>query len=330
MAEIRLQPPDKFDFKKPDDWSRWKRRFQQFRIASALDTQSDSKQICTLLYSMGEETEMVLASMNISESDSKSYVKVLGKLDEYFHVRHNVIFERARFNRRDQMESESGDQYITELYYLADRCSYGSLTPEMIRDRLVVGIRDKVLSERLQLDPELTLEKAKTMLRQKEAVHSQQQVLQEAQSGSLNLEHGAMDVLRSQETRTKPLSATFTKPKQTPRQCIKCGKGQHPWYLCPAKDSVCHKCKRKGHFSSQCLSKTVAKVQPDESYVDSIPGTSVLLRILFATNASGKDTSAAHSAYQRQWPRYNLMKAMLTLHSWTHSRKIALKPGESS
>ena len=268
MAEIRLQPPDKFDFKKPDDWSRWKRRFQQFRIASALDTQSDSKQICTLLYSMGEEAEMVLASMNISESDSKSYVKVLGKLDEYFHVRHNVIFERARFNRRDQMESESGDQYITELYYLADRCSYGSLTPEMIRDRLVVGIRNKILSERLQLDPELTLEKAKTMLRQKEAVHSQQQVLQEAQSGSLNLEHGAMDVLRSQETRTKPLSATFTKPKQTPRQCIKCGKGQHPWYLCPAKDSVCHKCKRKGHFSSQCLSKTVAEVQPDESYVD--------------------------------------------------------------
>ena len=156
----------------------------------------------------------------------------------------------------------------------------------MIRDRLVVGIRDKVLSERLQLDPELTLEKAKSMLRQKEAVHSQQQALQEAQSGSLNLEHGVMDVLRSQETRTKPLSATFTKPKQTPRQCIKCGKGQHP-----------------------C--------------------TSVLLRILFATNASGKDTSAQY-AYQRQWPRYNLMKAMLTLHSWTHSRKIALKPGESS
>ena len=121
----------------------------------------------------------------------------------------------------------------------------------MIRHRLVVGFRDKVLTERLQLDPELTLEKAKTTLLQKEAVHSQQQVLQEAQSGSLSLEHGSMDVLRSQETRTKPLSGTFTqKPKQTPKQCIKCGKGHHPWYLCPAKDSVCHKCKWKGHFSS--------------------------------------------------------------------------------
>ena len=138
----------------------------------------------------------------------------------------------------------------------------------MIRDCLVVGIRDKALSERLLLNPDLTLEKAKTMLRQKEAVHTQQQVLQEAQSGPLSVEHGVVDAVRSQGTRTKPLSGTFTKPIQTPRQCIKCGKGQHPWYLCPAKDSVCHKCKRKGHFSSQCLSKTVAEVQPDESYVN--------------------------------------------------------------
>ena len=66
-------------------------------------------------------------------------------------------------NRRDQLEGESGDQYIMELYYLAERCSYGQLTSEMIRDRLVVGIRDLALSERL--NPYLTLEKAKTMIR---------------------------------------------------------------------------------------------------------------------------------------------------------------------
>jgi len=36
----------------------------------------------------------------------------------------------------------------------------------MIRDKLVVGIRDNVLSERLQMDEELTLEKAMKMIRQ--------------------------------------------------------------------------------------------------------------------------------------------------------------------
>ena len=44
----------------------------------------------------------------------------------------------------------------------------------MIRDRLVVGIRDTSLSGRLQIDPELTLEKAKKTVRQKEAVTEQQ------------------------------------------------------------------------------------------------------------------------------------------------------------
>ena len=47
----------------------------------------------------------------------------------------------------------------------------------MIRDRIVVGIRDSALSERLQLDPDLTLEKAKTLVRQREAVHEQQAIL---------------------------------------------------------------------------------------------------------------------------------------------------------
>ena len=41
---------------------------------------------------------------------------------------------------------------------------------EMLRDRLVMGMRDTVFSERLQLDPDLTLEKAKYAMRQKEAV----------------------------------------------------------------------------------------------------------------------------------------------------------------
>ena len=108
------------------------------------------------------------------------------------------------------------------------------------------------------------------MIRQREAVHTQQQVLKEAESGSsFKGENSSMDFLRGQGTKTKPAGVSSAKPKQTPKQCIKCGKGQHPWYTCPAKESVCHKCKRRGHYGSQCLSKTVAELQPDESNLDS-------------------------------------------------------------
>ena len=47
----------------------------------------------------------------------------------------------------------------------------------MIRDRIVVGLHDVGLSEKLQTDPELTLDKAITMARQTEAVRGQQPVV---------------------------------------------------------------------------------------------------------------------------------------------------------
>ena len=74
-----------------------------------------------------------------------------------------------------------------ELYKLAANCEYKAMEEEMIRDRLVVGIRDISLSQTLQLDPELTLESAKKKVRQREAVHEQQQVLKNTQ-GTTELE----------------------------------------------------------------------------------------------------------------------------------------------
>ena len=47
----------------------------------------------------------------------------------------------------------------------------------MIRDRIVVGISDAKLSEKLQLDRELTLEKAITQVRQQELIRQQQSTL---------------------------------------------------------------------------------------------------------------------------------------------------------
>ena len=84
----------------------------------------------------------MLASTNVSQAERAVYATVLENLDSYFQVRRNTIFERARFNRRCQREGESMEQYITELYSLIEFCAYGDLKEQMLRDRLVVGIRD--------------------------------------------------------------------------------------------------------------------------------------------------------------------------------------------
>ena len=186
MAGIRLNPPEQFDFSKPDEWPKWKKRFEQYRSASGLKAEEDPRQVDTLLYCMGEEADSVLASTHISAEDRKKYDAVVGKFDAYFKVRRNTIFERARFNRRSQREGESAEQYITELYELIEFCEYGELKEEMLRDQLVVGIQDLTLSERLQTDPELTLEKVKTMIRQKAAAKEHRRELQGDNEAALN------------------------------------------------------------------------------------------------------------------------------------------------
>ena len=96
---------------------------------------------------------------SISE-DRKKYNAVLKKFDDYCKVRWNTIFERAKLNRRSQREGESTEQYIAELYELI--LWVWQVKEEMLRDRLVVSIRDLSLLGKLQTDPELTLERAKT------------------------------------------------------------------------------------------------------------------------------------------------------------------------
>jgi len=66
-ANIKLDPPQPFQFKKPDEWPRWRRRFEQFRVASGLAAQSEAQQVSMLLYCLGEEAEDVLTSTNITE-----------------------------------------------------------------------------------------------------------------------------------------------------------------------------------------------------------------------------------------------------------------------
>jgi len=145
----------------------------------------------SLPYCPSEEAESVLTSTNATADDHKDYGTVMGKFDTFFQVRRNVIYERARFNCRNQLPGESSEQYIMVLYSLAINCEYGRLENEMIGDRLVVGIRDSALSERPQMDPKLTLDKAKKQIRQQEAVHQQQCELKGAEQPSLEALHSS-------------------------------------------------------------------------------------------------------------------------------------------
>ena len=170
MATVQypVSPPGSFNFSQPQEWPKWIRRFERFRIAAELAAKDEEAQVNMLIYTMGDEADDILRSFKLSDTDVKKYSVVKEKFEDHFIKKRNVIYERARFNSRKQEKGEPVDSFITDLHALAEHCDYKDLHDEMIRDRIVVGLRDAALSEKLQLDSKLTLEKAVTTARQAE------------------------------------------------------------------------------------------------------------------------------------------------------------------
>ena len=126
----------------------------------------------------------------------------------------------------------------------------------MIRDRIVAGVRDAHLSEKMQLDAELTLEKAVALARQTEVVRQQQIVVRGVTRDEGNVEAVKSEIRHCQE---------YAKNSKVPRSgmqrpsdgvCSRCGRRPpHSKFRCPAKNAKCHKCSKKGHYQSMCRSK---------------------------------------------------------------------------
>jgi len=314
MAGMQFQTPEKFNLRQPDEWPCWHKRFEQFCITSGLSTESQAHQVNTLFFCLGEEVEDLLCSTNITDNERKEYTSVLEKFDGFFQVRKNIIFERAKFNHRIQLIGETADQFITLLYNLAENCNYGTLKSEMIRNRLVIGLQDLALSEKLQLDTELTLEKAKKTIRQQEAIQEQQGLL--ISDCSSNPTHTTVDAVQASQQTKKPHKAAGAKKpegRSSPKRRTRCGKGSHKRDKCSARKAICHKCQRKGHYSSQCFTKLgVAAVAGQEqgisediSYLDTLGTESpttwmVTLEILGKEIVFKVDTSAAITAISKE------------------------------
>ena len=109
------------------------------------------------------------------------------------------------------------------------------------------------MSRKLQLEPDLTLETAKKKIRQEEVVWEQQQSLKERDTVSIQVVNGDQASWRDQTSKIRGNQ----RPQR--RQCKKCGRSYHPIDRCPAKEVICHRCRRKGHYSKQCYSRGASR-----------------------------------------------------------------------
>ena len=54
---LKVNPPEKLDFSKPQEWPDWKQRFERFRYATKLNAEGEVLQTNALIYTMGKEAE---------------------------------------------------------------------------------------------------------------------------------------------------------------------------------------------------------------------------------------------------------------------------------
>lgn len=267
MAQhFSIDPPSAFDFHTPSEWTKWSRRFERFRIASGLTSKSEEEPVNMLIYTMGEKADDIFSSFKLTESNSKSYKHVLEKFTEHFIPKVNVIYERSRFNLRVQEQGKNVEEFVTALHKMAENCDFAKyvdgLQDELIRDRLVVGLLDKKLNQNLQLEDNLTLQRAIQVARQSEDIKNQ-------------TEPQTVDRVQFKREQAKKAFVKLTHAK-TPGnidsrefQCIWCGEKRfHSRNQCPALKAKCAKYSRIGHFTKVCLSKSVNAVSATPSEDD--------------------------------------------------------------
>ena len=71
-----------------------------------------------LMYLLGDNADSILSSFRLSKEQYNLYDTIKQKFQDYFNVRHSVIYERAKFNFRKQEVGKSVDDFLTSLHTL--------------------------------------------------------------------------------------------------------------------------------------------------------------------------------------------------------------------
>ena len=141
------------------DWTQYIERMNQFFIANEISEEPRKKAI--LLSQCGAGTYGLLRNLVAPAKPSdKSYNELVRVMNEHQNPKPSVIAERYKFNTRDREPGESIPFYVTELKRSSEHCDFSVTLEDMIRDRLVCGVRSLKVQQCLLAETELNFDRA--------------------------------------------------------------------------------------------------------------------------------------------------------------------------
>ncbi|CAH2089953.1 unnamed protein product [Euphydryas editha] len=224
-------------------WERWKRSLNIY--LEAADVTTSSKKRASLLHWGGQELQEILFNIPGGYVTADENVDVFNvaitKLDEYFAPKQNKRYERHLFRQIKQEENEKFEKYLVRLRQQALKCQFTDVEDNLIDQIIEKCSSDELRKKILRAGETITLTDVITEANTLEVV--------ERQLSDFNRENKDQTVNKID---TQVEKKTFINNRK--KECFRCGSWNHlaSDVKCPAKGKTCNKCKKMGHFQSQC------------------------------------------------------------------------------
>ena len=114
-----------------------------------------------------------------------SYKELVAAISKHHNPTPLEIIQQYKFNTWTRHPGELIATFTAELHSLAIFCNFGDSLDDMLRDRLVCGIRDTHIQRRLLAETKLTLKKATELALVMEAAVKNAQTLQSTPSRAI-------------------------------------------------------------------------------------------------------------------------------------------------
>ena len=189
---IQISSPPPLKSTSPEDWNMFKVMWENYAVISQINRQAPEYRKAAFLHVIGPKGfQMYNITYNQGE-DKNDMTLIIEKLENLIVGQTNVIYERYVLNNRNQRDDENIDSYVAELRRLSKTCQFREcLRSSLIRDRLVIGIRDGATRKYLLQKRDLTLDNAIDICRGSEATEAHLKGIGGAEAEKVNKLHAS-------------------------------------------------------------------------------------------------------------------------------------------
>ena len=247
-----------------DNWKLFKQKWINYSIITNLEAHPRRYAVALFLHTIGDNALKIYNGFTFPNEENITVADIIAKFNTFVVGETNETYERFLFNKRNQLEGESFETFLAAIHSLVKTCNYcENCIDSILRDRIVLGIRDTTTQTALLKERNLTLQTCIDTCKAAENAVAQGKDLRP-------------DVVNKVSSRRHKSSrqSRQSKPAPKPLHCKFCG-NTHVMKReeCPAWGKLCSKCGQSNHFPVKCPNSKyrprVHKVQHDDSNTDS-------------------------------------------------------------